>query len=246
MSNLVYVLPVHDEEEVLARNVTRLVAHFPPDSGAEVLLVENGSKDGSWRVAQELAASGDASKIPVRAFFETNAGIGYAYHRGLEESLARFGPTKDRWAVLSATDLPFGFTDLEAAKPYLDGERGSARMLVGSKAHPDSRASTGALRQAMSVVYRGARRVIVGMRIGDSQGSIFLRLDLAAELVPMIRSRGFFYSTELCHFAERAGENIVELPVILEETPRRPSTVKPLRDGLSMARQLWSLRKRAG
>jgi len=81
------------------------------------------------------------------------------------------------------------------------------------------------------------------MNVGDSQGSVFLRLDLAAELISKVQARGFFYSTELCHYAERAGEEIVELPVVLEAA-QRASTVRPGRDGFTMARELWRLRKR--
>jgi dolichyl-phosphate beta-glucosyltransferase len=243
MSTLVYVLPVHDEANVLARNVERLVSYLAPrHAGAEVFLVENGSKDASWRIAQELEAN--AREVPVRAFSEEKAGIGYAYHRGLVEALARFGPSPAHWAILSATDLPFGFTDLEAALAHLD--RPTTRMLIGSKAHRESRANTGLLRRTMSLGYRGARRALLGMRVGDSQGSIFIRLDLASELAPKIESRNFFYSTELCWLAERAGEAIIESPVVLDEAPLAPraSTVRPWRDGTAMARQLWQLRRR--
>jgi hypothetical protein len=117
-------------------------------------------------------------------------------------------------------------------------------MMIGSKAHRDSQADMGPKRRAMSVVYRAARRLAVGMRVGDSQGSVFLRLDLAALLLPKVRSRNFFYSTELCHYAERAGEAIIELPVVLDTERRRASTVRPWRDGTEMARQLLELRRR--
>lgn len=242
MSRLIYVLPVHDEADVLARNVQRIVAYLSRGTrrrDAEVFLVENGSKDASWQIAEDLAAK--PSDIPVRAFFEERAGIGYAYHRGLEEALARFGPSKEHWAILTATDLPFAFSDLEGALEHLD--RPEARMLIGSKAHPDSRADTGYLRRAMSISYRAARRALLGMRVRDSQGSVFLRLDLASELASKVVSRDFFFTTELCFLAERAGERIIESPVVLDES-ERASTVKPVRDGTAMARQLWELRRR--
>ena len=68
---------------------------------------------------------------------------------------------------------------------------------------------------------------------------------LAAELTPKMESRGFFYSTELCHHAERLGETILELPVTLEES-KRASTVRPVKHGTEMLRQMWELRKRSG
>ena len=107
----------------------------------------------------------------------------------------------------------------------------------------DSQADTGPKRRLMSSMYRMARRLVVGMQVGDSQGSVFVRLDLASQLVERIETRGFFYSTELCYFAEQAGETIIELPVVLEAS-QRASTVRPAADGLTMARELWRLRKR--
>lgn len=256
-SQLVYVLPVHNEEKVLAGNVARLVAHLSGDVSSHfgslhVFLVENGSRDASWRIAEELGKRSSAEKsgvpgvdskvaVDVRAFREPNAGLGWAYQRGLQEAIAAFGPSKDHWAVLTAADLPFGFSDLEAALPAFEDP--SARIMIGSKAHPRSMAGRTAKRRLMSVVYRLARRVTIGMRVADSQGSVFVRLDFASELLPRIESRGFFYSTELCYFAERCGEVIRELPIVLQES-MRPSTVRPFRDGADMAKELWRLRSR--
>lgn len=240
MGPLVYILPVHNEEKLLAANVGRARAYLERFPGSEVYAVENGSVDRSWSIAQELeAASKESGTVPVRAFREPQAGIGFAYHRGLTEALARFGPSPSTWAVLTGADLPFGFSDLEAALVYLVDS--SSRILMGSKAHPHSRIDNGPKRRLMTAAYRVARRMAVGMRVGDSQGSVFLRLDVAAELRPLIKARGFFYSTELCHFAERGGETIVELPVS-PDAVLRASTVRSVRDGLGMARELLRLR----
>lgn len=246
MKPLVYVLPVHNEEKILAAHVDRLTSYLERFRGARVLLVENGSRDESWRISQELAeqTAVSATSVPVLAFREESAGIGYAYHRGLTEAIAATTDLAGTWAVLTAADLPFGFSDLEAALIAMD--QASSRILMGSKAHSDSVVETSPKRQVMTAVYRLARRMVLDMRVGDSQGSVFLRLDLAKELLPRIESRNFFYSTELCYFAERAGETIIELPTVMEggEGAKRASTVKPLRDGTNMAKQLWQLRRR--
>jgi hypothetical protein len=239
MATVLYVLPVHNEESVLRANVERLCARISSLAGAQVLLVENGSKDTSWALCQTLA--GTHSGVSVFAYTEPSAGIGYAYDRGLREALAMHGPSKDHYAILTAADLPFGFSDLEVASKFL--ARAEQAIMMGSKAHPRSIGTRGLERRAMSFVYRGIRRILVGMHVGDSQGSVFIRLDLAATLVPLVRSRDFFYSTELCHFAERAGQTIEEMPVTLEEEKRK-STVRPFRDGRRMAMQLMELRRR--
>lgn len=244
MGPLVYILPVHNEEALLAANVARARLYLERFPGSEIYPVENGSDDRSWPIAQELEATaknGEGSAVtPVRAFREPQAGIGFAYHRGLTEAVARFGPSRSAWAILTGADLPFGFSDLEAALVHIGGS--SSRILMGSKAHPHSRIDNGPKRRLMTAAYRVARRLAVGMQVGDSQGSVFLRLDLAVELLPKIKARGFFYSTELCHFAERRGETIVELPVA-PDAVLRASTVRSVRDGLGMAKELMRLRR---
>jgi dolichyl-phosphate beta-glucosyltransferase len=240
---LVYVLPLHDEAPDLAVNVARLAKYLERFPGSEVYLCESGSTDDSWAISQELeqrSASAGRGHTRVRAFQDALAGIGHGLHRGLTEALARFGGDPNRWAILQGPDLPFGFSDIEAA--LLDLERSPSRILMGSKAHPRSEVGAGARRKALSAIYRVARRASVGMKVGDSQGSVFTRLDLAEIIVPQIQTRGFFYTTELCYHAEREGETIVELPVVL--TPgQRPSTTRPLRDGMAMAKELMRLRR---
>jgi len=58
-------------------------------------------------------------------------------------------------------------------------------------------------------------------------------LDMAARLVPLVKSRDFFYTTELVLHLERLGDRPVELPVTLAPS-RRASTVRPLRHGTAM------------
>ena len=233
---LSYVVPVHNEEAILASNVARLVERLAAFPGSEVLLVENGSRDGSWALAQGLA--GSLRGVPVRAFHEPAAGIGHAYHRGLSELDGKANPA-EHWAVLTAADLPFDFSDLEQALPHLQAASGH-RVLIGSKAHPASRLQMNLERRLASLAYRWARRLLLGMRCGDSQGSVFIRADLAAQLVPQVDSRDFFYSTELIYLAERAGEQVLEVPVVLAPA-QRSSTVRPVRDGLTMGLKLARL-----
>ena len=242
-TRLVYVLPVHNEEAILEGTARTLVSWLEarPSMSGHVYLVENGSRDRSWPLAERLEKEASRPTVPVRAFREMNRGIGWAYHRGMTEAVAEFGPAEDAWVVLTAADLPFGFTDAIAAAPDL--ERGCP-ALIGSKAHPESQATTTLKRRLMTGVYKQIRRAVLGMRVGDSQGSLFLRLDFVAEMLPKIRARDFFFTTELCHLIEKRGERIVELPIALQPE-FRPSTVRPVQDSLKMIKQLAALRYRS-
>jgi dolichyl-phosphate beta-glucosyltransferase len=239
---LSYVLPVHDDEKTLAGNVSRLRDHLRHYRDSEILLVENGSKDESWRVCEELA--GTHHEVPVRSFREPSAGIGFAYARALAELERRHGPDSSRWAVLTGSDIPWGFSDLDSAKPLL--AVGSAPVIIGSKAHPHSVAFAGWKRYGLSFAFRVLRRVIAGMRTGDSQGSFFIRLDVAVPLAHRIVSRDFFYTTELVYYAEALPDGVVEVPAIIEPSQlvAGATSVRAWKHGKAMLRQLIALRAR--
>jgi len=240
---LSWVLPVHNDEHTIAANVARLVAHTKQFERSEILLVENGSRDDSWAQCEKL--DGDHVGVRVRAFREPRAGIGYAYARGLAELERLHGPESKRWVVLTGSDLPFGFTDLEAALPLM--RSGRAPVIIGSKAHPDSKAFAGWKRRAMSTVFRAARRLVLGMKTGDSQGSFFIRLDVAVPLAHRIVSRDFFYTTELVYYAEPLPDGVVEVPATIEPSQlvQGATTVRPVKHGVAMLRQLVALRMRS-
>ena len=240
---LSWVLPVHNDEATIAANVARLAAHTKTWPDSDILLVENGSRDASWARCEELG--GERDGVVVRPFREPNAGIGFAYARGLAELEALHGTSTERWAVLTGSDLPWGFSDLDSALPLMTD--GRAPVLIGSKAHPRSQAFGGYKRLAMSIAFRVLRRAILGMRTGDSQGSFFIRLDVAAPLAHRIQSRDFFYTTELVYYAESLPDGVIEVPAIIEPSQLvGHSTVRPLKHGSAMLRQLVQLRRRSG
>jgi glycosyltransferase involved in cell wall biosynthesis len=239
-----FVVPVHNDAEVIAQTVETLateLARRPPPSGRhEIALVENGSADASWEVAEALA--GEHGGVRVRAFREPAAGLGYALARGTRELLAGEGDPSSFWIALTGSDLPFGFTDLDAFEAW-HARSPRGRIAIGSKAHRDSVVPTTPLRTVMSTVFRAARYALVGMRTGDSQGTFFVRGDLMAEHHERIVARDYFWTTELVYWSERAKEPIEELPVRIAPQ-RRPSTVRPFKHGSRMFRALLELRAR--
>ena len=241
--SLSYVLPVHNDETSIAGNVARLAAHLRAYEGSEIVLVENGSSDESWRECEKLSGAHDG--IAVRAFREPSAGIGFAYARGLAELERMHGSDASRWAVLTGSDLPWGFSDLDSAVPLLGA--GRAPVVIGSKAHKDSVSFAGWKRYGMSFAFRILRRAIVGMKTGDSQGSFFIRLDVAVPLARRVVSRDFFYTTELVYFAEALPDGVVEVPAIIEPSQLIPgvTSVRAWKHGKAMLRQLIALRARS-
>jgi hypothetical protein len=194
-------------------------------------VVENGSQDGSARLCDELAETATTPNVTVVSA-RSPTGLGWALRRGLEIA-------EGDLIVLTAADLPFGFSDLDGwlgASPRPD-------LGLGSKGHPGSSVMAPSLtRGAMTWGFRMLRRGLVGLDVADSQGSIMVEAGLARRVLPHLACTDYLVGTEIVCWAARLGATPVEFPV---RYPRSTSsTVSPLRDGLGMAVGLVGLRRR--
>jgi dolichyl-phosphate beta-glucosyltransferase len=224
-----YVLAVHNQVAELRKTVRLLVERLVHLPGSEIILVENGSTDGSGQLCLALAASFASEAVGVRVTTSAK-GLGFAWRRGM--ALAR-GET----FVLTGADLPFGFTDLDG---YL-GLSPRPPLVMGSKTHSDSQIETPALRRAMSAGFGLLRSGLIGLSI-DTQGSVLIKRDLAQALLPRLRAGDYLIGAEINLWAVHEGVTPVEVPVVYAASGR--STVSPVRDSISMATGLLSLRRR--
>jgi dolichyl-phosphate beta-glucosyltransferase len=226
-----YLVPVHNEEEALPATARAIVERLSRHPGSELVMVENGSTDRSPALVEELSRQLDSPGVAVVAAHSAK-GYGNAMRHGIAVATGDL-------LVITAADLPFGFSDLDAALA-LDP---SPLLMIGSKAHPQSLVAATARRRAMSAGFRLLRRAVIGLRVGDSQGTILVQAGVARGLLAHLRAGDFFFSTELIALAGRLGAEPVELPVDYRN-PRPGSTVRPLHDGLRMGRALFDLRQR--
>jgi glycosyltransferase involved in cell wall biosynthesis len=224
-----FVIPAHNEERVLGSTVGAVVDRLAGCPGSEVIIVENGSTDGTPRLASSLAQDLRSPAVAVRAA-QSPKGLGHALREGIR--LAR----ADR-VVLTAADLPFRFSDLDAAMALED----RPTVIIGSKAHPASVVETGPGRRVLSYGFRVLRRQLLGLDVGDSQGSIIIDRDVAQALLPALSADGYFIATELVARAHRQGLHPVEVPVVYRH-PRADSKVHPVRDSWAALRALVRLR----
>ncbi|MBV9099452.1 MAG: glycosyltransferase [Candidatus Dormibacteraeota bacterium] len=227
---ITYVVPAHNQETTLPGTMPQLAQWLRRHPGSEIVLVENGSADRSMAVCVELAARLNSAEVTVRAVSSAR-GMGNALRRGMQ--LAR-----GELVVLTAADLPFGFTDIDALLALPE----RPALAIGSKAHPGSRVQAPLLRRVMSDMFRRLRVALVGLRVGDSQGTILIDGALARRVLPHLRCGDFLFSTELVCWAAREGVVATELPITY--AAGAGSTVSPVRDSLRMGVGLLALRKR--
>lgn len=226
-----YLVPIYNEELVLADTAKAIAARLEDHPGSEVILVENGSRDRSPQLVEELAVALSGPNVRVVASHSAK-GYGNAMRQGIDLASGDL-------LVITAADLPFGFSDLDEALAL----QPRPALMIGSKAHPRSLVEVSIKRKLMSSAFRLLRRALLGLRVGDSQGTILVDRQLAQRIRPHLASADFFFSTELIALATRLGVEPVELPVDYRN-PRPGSTVRPLHDGLRMARAVFELRPR--
>ncbi len=229
------VLPFHDRLVSIGKTVRRAREEGFARGVREVLLAHNGrplSPEGQAEV-DALVAPAEADKPAVRLLDTPAKGIGAGYKLGIREA-------REEFVILSADDLPFGWSDLDAFE-----RAGRPDFAIGSKAHPGSQiAGVSAKRRLSSFAFLTLRRVLLGRHTpGDSQGSLMLRTVVAQRLLPELVYDHYLVSLELATLHLERGGSVVEVPIVFDNDPH-PSSVSVVRDGLRMAKELVELRRR--
>lgn len=213
------VLPAFDESRTLARSIERLLDFCQRRLMGyrwRVLIAENGSRDGTARLADGLAAADPHIDVLHR----TVAGRGGA----LRAAAALDGAD---YVLYADVDLS---AELEAIPQLLAALDGGADLAVGSRLHPRARVRRRVWREVLSRGYNLLLRAALGVGFRDAQcGLKAWRRVRLQPLIDRVRDDNWFFDTELLVLAEYAGHPIVEVPVDwVEDTDSRvriPSTV---------------------
>jgi glycosyltransferase involved in cell wall biosynthesis len=235
-SSVSVVMPAHNEEDYLEASVREVVAGLRSDRRAlEVLVVENGSSDGTRAVADALAA--ELTEVHVHSL--PAADYGRALRTGL---LAATGDV--------VVDFDVDYYDIDFATRAIEllGPAPAAAIVVGSKRARGARDSRSWPRRLVTWGFSTVLRLGFRSRVSDTHG---MKALLRARVEPFARRCRFdadLFDTELVIRAERAGLAVGELPVTVEE--RRPSRTsiarRVLRSLVGLARlrvALWRERR---
>ena len=222
------VIPAFNEAEFLRPAVETVVAGLR-DRGhrSEVVVVENGSTDGTAELAEMLEA-----ELPeVQVMCLAAADYGAALRAGL---LAATGEVVVNFDV-DYFDLEF----LDQALELLAAEDGPA-VVVASKRAAAARDERPATRRAITWVFATVLRLGFGLHVSDTHGMKALRRAPLLGVVERCRFGTDLFDTELLLRAERAGLTVAEVPATVRES--RPSRSSILRRGLRTLGGLARLR----
>jgi len=231
MTNSIFLIPLYNKSSSLQQTVELLKKKFEnTDSREKFLFVENGSTDGSYEKILSLT-EGD-SRFHV---IKSKKGFGIAIRTGMNYINENFS-LENSLLILTASDLPFGFSDLEYCLE-LD-EVNQCDIYLGSKAHYLSEVERTLTRTILSNIFNTLLKLFFGIRLNDTQGTCLIDLDRVdiAEIIP--KSNSFFSTAEICIIASRLGYQIEEIPVIHEKSINDKSTVNIFSDSLNMFKEL--------
>jgi glycosyltransferase involved in cell wall biosynthesis len=212
------VIPAYDEARRLPALVEALSTEV--DKDWEVVIVDDGSSDGTSRMAESaLAAHGLAGTVLV---LPDNIGKGAALRAGVAASTGRVVVSMD--ADL-ATDLA-ALAPLVAALDDHDIAVGS-RNAPGAVVLDDSR-----VRRVGARVFNRIVRLATGLPVTDTQcGFKAFRGDLARRLFAASEADRWGQDVEVLDLGRRIGATIVEVPVVW--TAIEGSSVRVVRDALA-------------
>ena len=229
MARLDIVVPVFNEQGVLAVSIRRLHDHAARELPCDwrIVIANNASTDATWRVAAQLAGELDR----VEAVDLREKGRGRALRHVWSASDAD---------VLCYMDADLS-TDLRAlgplVAPLLAGE---GDVAIGTRLAPGATVVRGLRREVLSRSYNRLLRMTLAARFTDAQcGFKAIRADAARHLLPEVRDDGWFFDTELLMLAQRAGLRIHEVPVDWTDDP--DSRVDVLRTALEDLRGIGRL-----
>jgi glycosyltransferase involved in cell wall biosynthesis len=209
------VMPAFNEAEILETSV-KSVAEGLRERGDpfEIVIVQNGSTDGTDSIADSLAAS-----FPeVRVEHRLEADYGRALRAGLLAA---------RGAVVVNFDADFFDLEFLGAAVARVREPNGPAIVVGTKRGEGAHDSRAPLRKLATAVFSTVLRVAFGLHVSDTHG---IKAMNRAVVEPFARACTFgqdLFDTELILRVERAGLQTAEIPVGVEELrPARTSIAR--------------------
>ncbi len=202
------VLPTYNEAENLGPIVAAILEHLPR---ATVLVVDDGSPDGTGRLADELAEVDPRVRVrhrPVkqglgRAYLD---GFGVAIHAGAGIVVQMDADFSHDPAVLPTLIAPIAEdrADLVIGSRYIRGG-GVVDWGIGRR-----------------VISRGGSlfaRIVLGLRPNDLTGGFKAWRAASLGAIPFdgVHAGGYVFQIEMTYRASRLGARIVEVPIVFRD-----------------------------
>jgi len=219
------VLPAHNEVTLLGSTVTNIVTGLEERAERfEVIVVENGSRDGTLRLARLLSTQVPSLRVLTLAVGDYGAALAAGFRAARGEFVVNFD--------VDYYDLAF----LDRAVDLL--RTGSSSIVVASKRAPGSLDHRPLHRRLVTLVFTTLLGSLFGMPVSDAHGMKAMRKVDVADVVERCKMTQALFDVELVIRAGRAGLKIAEVPAVVSERrpPRSPIWKRGLETIVGMVR----------
>jgi dolichol-phosphate mannosyltransferase len=206
------ILPTYNEAEnieAIVHAAGAVLAEASPE-GFRVLIVDDGSPDGTGEIADRLAAEKEWVQVLHRS---EKSGIGPAYLAGFAHALEAGA------GCLMEMDSDFSHDPADLAR-LLQAIRDGADLALGSRYVPGGGVTDWSLlRRFISEGGSTYARLVLGLHVRDLTGGFkcFRREVLEAIDFASVRSHGYAFQVELTYRAVRAGFRVIEVPIVFRD-----------------------------
>lgn len=232
------VIPVYNEEAILHAAVVDLRERLESTGWKyEIILAENGSRDRTVEIGQELANKyGNAQGGQVKMISLGEPNYGKAMKQGILLSRGDLVICDE----IDLCDVDFHRRAVEIL------ETGAADLVIGSKLVAGAEDDRPAIRHAASIAYSSMLKLLLGFRGTDTHGlKAFRRLALLDIVRACLVDKDVFAS-EFVIRADRGGVKTKEIPVrVVEKRPPSINLFKRVPNVLkSVAKLTYAIRIR--
>jgi len=237
---LTIVIPAYNEEARLEPTLRAYLDHCRATRrAAELIVVDDGSRDGTSQVVEQLTDEYPELRLIRLA---ENRGKGFAVRVGLDRASGGV-------AVFTDCDLAYPLANIDGILARIaDG----ADAAIACRVSPESTYLISPsffsylfTRHVMGRVFNAISRAIAVPRLLDTQAGLKgFRTAVVKPLLSRLRLDGFSFDVELLRGLIDRGARIDEVPVAFRYDSE-PSTVSFTMDALRMARDLMRVRWRS-
>ena len=201
------LIPTYNERENLPLIVAGVLAH----ANTKVLVIDDGSPDGTGALADQLAEQHDGRLSVMHR--SGPRGLGRSYCDGFRAALASQADMVCQMDADLSHDPRF--------LPSLIASAGNgAGLTIGSRYMPGGRVENWPVRRVMlSAIANTYIRTVTGLRVRDCTSGFrcWRREALARIPLDQITSDGYSFLVEVTYQAAAAGVEIAEVPIVFVE-----------------------------
>lgn len=230
------IVPTYNERANIGRLIESVLAQ---DDRIDMLIVDDGSPDGTGAIVEEIGASNPRIHLLSR---EKKMGLGTAYVAGFRWALAR------DYAYVLEMDADFSHDPVHL--PQFLAAVENADLVLGSR-YQEGRVTVvnwPINRLILSYLANMYARAITGLHVWDATGGFkcFRRSVLEAIDLDHVRSNGYAFQIEMTFRAVRKHFRIAEIPIVFVDRTEGTSKMSKhiVREAVWMVWRLrwWALR----